>query len=192
MNSVILRIVWVPLWYPKNLCCKLWNESLKILYLTCNYEVFARFYYTLKSDAFAWFQSTDLLLFSLFFEIRQKHQTSKCSKILQTLYNYMWDIEFWGSDFKVCNTNFVGTTMVPILYLKSLNSFQFLNKNYIDEAYKCDFTVKRGTPNGTQNNFSQNIHSELFSNVSSMGIVILHQKLHTAQCLWFFDIPLNS
>ena len=53
------------MWYSKNLCCKLWNQSLKILYLTCIYKVFARFYYTLKSDAFPWFQSTDLLLFGL-------------------------------------------------------------------------------------------------------------------------------
>ena len=140
---------------------------------------------------FAWFQRIDWIKAGLCFEIRQKHQTSKCSKILQTLHNYMRDIEFWGFDFKVCNTNYLGTTMVPILYLKSLNSFQFFNKKYVDEAYKCDFTVKRGTPNGTQNNFSKNIHSGLFRNVSSMGIVILHQKLHTAQCLWFFDIPPN-
>ena len=146
----------------------------------------------MESDAFPWFQSTNLLLFGLFFEIREEHQTSKCSKILQTLYRYMWDIEFWGFDFKPCNTNFLGTTMVPILSLKSLNSFQFLNKRQINEAYKCDFTVKRGTPNGTQNNFTENMHSELFSNFSTMCIVILHQKLHTAQCLWFFDIPPNS
>ena len=90
---------------------------------------------------------------------------------------------FESFDFKFCNTNFLGTTMVPILSLNSSNSFQFLNKKYINKAYKCDFTAKRGTPNGTQNGFSKNIHSELFSNVSSMGIVILHQKLHTAQCL---------
>ena len=154
--------------------------------------MFARFYYTLKSDAFAWFQSTDLLLFSLFFEIRQKHQTSKCSKILQTLYRYMWDIEFWGFDFKPCNRNFFGYHNGTHTILKITEFISILNKKYIDEAYKCDFTVKRGTPNGTQNSFSKNIHSELFSNVSSMCIVILHQKLHTAQCLWFFDISPNS
>ena len=127
----------------------------------------------------------------LCFEIKQKHQTSKYCKILPRFYTYTWDMAFEGFDFKFCNTIFLGTIMVPILSLNSSNSFQFLNKKYINKAYKCDFTAKRGTPNGTQNNFSQNIHSELFSNVSSMGIVILHQKLHTFQYPWFFDIPLD-
>ena len=191
---MILRIVWVPSWYPKHLCCKVWNQSLKILYLKCIYwyKVFATFYYTLKSDAFPWFQSTNLLLFGLFFEIRKKHQTSKCHKILQTLYLYMWDIEFWGFDVKPCNKNFLDTTMVPILFLKSLNSYQCLNKRQINEVYKRDFTVNCGTPNGTQNSVSKNMHSELFNNVSTMCIVILHQKLHTAQCSWFFDIQPTS
>ena len=65
---------------PKKLCCKLWNQSFKILYLTCTYEVFERFYYALKSDTFAWFQRIDQIKAGLC--IRQKHQTSKFSKIL--------------------------------------------------------------------------------------------------------------
>ena len=97
---------------------------------------------------------------------------------------------FEGFDFKFCNTNFLGTTMVPILSLNSSNSFQFLNKKYINKAYKCDFTAKRGTPNGTQKKFySKNINSELSSAVPIVCIVILDQKLHPTQCSCFFDIP---
>ena len=92
----------------------------------------------------------------LCFEINQKHQTSKYCKILPRFYTYMWDMAFEGFDFKFCNTNFLGTTMVPILSLNSSNSFQFLNKKYINKAYKCDFTAKRGTPNGTQKKFFEN------------------------------------
>ena len=88
---------------------------------------------------------------------------------------------FEGFDFKCCNTNFLGTTMVPILSLDSSNSFQFLNKKYINKAYKCDFTAKRGTPNGTQKRFSKIMNSELSSDVSAMRIAILDQKLHTCQ-----------
>ena len=88
---------------------------------------------------------------------------------------------FEGFDFKFCNTNFLGTTLVPILSLNSSNSFQFLNKKYINKAYKCDFTAKRGTPNGTQKSSSKIVNSELSSDVSVMCIVILDQKLHTCQ-----------
>ena len=89
---------------------------------------------------------------------------------------------FEGFDFKFCNTNFLGTIMVPILSLNSSNSFQFLNKKYINKAYKCDFTAKRGTPNGTHTkSFSKIVNSELSSDVSAMCIVILDQKLHTCQ-----------
>ena len=63
---------------------------------------------------------------------------------------------FEGFDFKFYNTNFLGTIMVLILSLNSSNSFQFLNKKYINKAYKCDFTAKRGTPNGTQKKFFEN------------------------------------
>ena len=44
VNYVNSIIVWVPLWYPKNLCCQFWIQSLQILYLTCNNEMFARFH----------------------------------------------------------------------------------------------------------------------------------------------------
>jgi len=85
--------------------------------------------------------------------------------------------------FQSLQHNFFGYHNRTHTILKITEFTSILNEKYINGAYKCDFTVKRGTPNGTQNNFSKNIHSELFSNVSSMGIVILHQKLHTAQCL---------
>ena len=100
-------------------------------------------------------------------------------------------MEFEGFDFNFCNTNFLGTIMVLILSLNSSNSFQFLNKKYINKAYKCDFTAKRGTPNGTQKSFSKIVNSELSSDVSVMCIVILDQKLHTCQYSCFFYIPLN-
>ena len=87
---------------------------------------------------------------------------------------------FEAFDFNFCNTNFLGTIMVPILSLNSSNSFQFLNKKYINKAYKCDFTAKRGTPNGTKK-ISKIVNSELSSDVSAMCIVILDQKLHTCQ-----------
>ena len=88
-------------------------------------------------------------------------------------------MSFEGFDFKFCNTNFLGTIMVPILSLNSSNSFQFLNKKYINKAYKCDFTAKRGIPNGTQKKLFETVNSELSSDVSAMCIVILDQKLHS-------------
>ena len=55
-------------------------------------------------------------------------------------------MEFEGDDFNFCNTNFMGTIIVPILS----------NKKYINKAYNCDFTAKHGTPNGTQKKFFEN------------------------------------
>ena len=89
-------------------------------------------------------------------EIKQKHQTSKYCKILPRFYTNMWDMVFESFDFKFCSTNFFGYHNGTILSLNSSNSFQFLNKKYINKAYKCDFTAKRGTPNGTQKKFFEN------------------------------------
>ena len=125
-------------------------------------------------------------------EIKQKHQTSKYCKILV---KFIITCEIWRLKALISNFAtqiFLGTKMVPILSLNSSNSFQFLNKKYINKAYKCDFTAKRGTPNGTHTkSFSKIVNSELSSDVSAMRIVILDQKLHTCQYSWFFDISLN-
>ena len=59
---------------------------------------------------------------------KKSHQTSKFSQILQTFHYYIWDIEFGGFEFKIGFTNFLGTTIVPILLLNPHNSLQFLNK----------------------------------------------------------------
>ena len=40
----------------KNLCCKIWNQSLQTPYLTCKYKILTRSYNILKFDVFAWFQ----------------------------------------------------------------------------------------------------------------------------------------
>ena len=127
----------------------------------------------------------------LCFEIKQKHQTSKYCKILPRFYTNMWDMAFESFEFKFCSTNFCGYHNGTILSLNSSNAFQFLNKKSINKAYKCDFTAKRGTPNGTQKKFFETVNSELSSDVSVICIVILDQKLHTCQYSWFFDIPLN-
>ena len=63
--------------------------------------------------------------FLLCFETNPNLQTSEFSEILQIFHYYMWDIEFGGFASKICNTIFLGTTMVPILSLNSHNSFQF-------------------------------------------------------------------
>ena len=42
---------------PKTLCCKFSKQSLQILDLTCNNEMFARLHETLKFEDLAWFQS---------------------------------------------------------------------------------------------------------------------------------------
>mgnify|MGYP007048378428 FL=1 len=151
----------------------------------------AKSYYILKFNVFAWFQSVKKHSLFKFVKTQAKHQTLKYCKILPGFYTYMWDMAFEGFDFKFCNTSFLGTTLVPILSFNSSNSFQSLNKKYINKAYKCDFTAKRGTPNGTQKSSSKIVNSELSSDVSVMCIVILDQKLHTCQYSWFFDIPLN-
>ena len=88
---------------------------------------------------------------------------------------------FEGFDFKFCNTNFLGTIMVPILSLNSSNSFQFLNKKYINKAYKCDFTPNMVPQMVPKKHFSAILNSELSSDVSAMCIVILDQKLHTCE-----------
>ena len=129
-----LRTVWVPLWYPKNLCCKIWNQSLQTPYLTCKYKILAKSYYILKFDVFAWFQSIKKHSHFKFVKTQAKHQTSKYCKILPRFYTYMWDMAFEGFDFKFCNTNFLGTTMVPILSLNSSNSSQFFNKNIYQQS----------------------------------------------------------
>ena len=110
----------------------------------------------MKFNVFAWFQSVKKHSLFKFVKTQAKHQTWKYCKILPGFYTYMWDMAFEGFDFKFCNTNFLGTTLVTILSLNSSNSSEFLNKKYINKAYKCDFTAKRGTPNGTQKKFFEN------------------------------------
>ena len=108
MNEMNLRTVWVPFWYPKNLRCKIWNQSLQTPYLTCKYKILARSYNILKFDVFAWFQSIKKHSQFKFVKTHAKHQASKYCKILLRFYTYMWDMAFEGFDFKFCNTNFFG------------------------------------------------------------------------------------
>ena len=125
------------------------------------------------------------------FEIKQKLQISKYSKILPIFYTYMWDMAFEGFDFNFCNTNFLGTIMVPILSLNSSNSFQFLNKNISTKRTNVTLQPNVVPQMVPKKSFSKIVNSELSSDVSAMCIVILYQKLHTCQYSWFFDIPLN-
>ena len=100
---------------PKKICCNIWNQRFQTPYFTCKYKILARSYNILKFDVFAWFQGIKKHSQFKFVKTHAKHQASKYCKILLRFYTYMWDMAFEGFDFKFCNTNFLGTTMVPIL-----------------------------------------------------------------------------
>ena len=126
----------------------------------------------------------------MFFDALKSSKNIKLQNIVRFFQDFILTCEIWR--LKALISNFATQIFwVPILSLNSSNSSEFLNKKYINKAYKCDFTAKRGTPNGTQKSYSKIVNSELSSDVSVMCIGILDQKLHTCQYSWFFDIPLN-
>ena len=94
-------------------------------------------------------------------------------------------------DIRVWNQKYLVPKMVPILLWNSPYSPIFFNRQYINGAYKCYITAKRGTPVVPKKYFSKNIYSELSNAVSIICIVILDQKLRPIQCSWFFDILSN-
>ena len=93
------------------------------------------------------------------FHALKSSKNFKFQNIVRFCQYFILTCEIWRLKALISNFAtqiFLGTKMVPILSLNSSNSFQFLNKKYINKAYKCDFTAKRGTPNGTQKKFFEN------------------------------------
>ena len=177
---------WYPKWYPKKVFSVILNSELSSHVSAMCIVILDQKLHTCEH----WW-------FSLSYS-RSRSQGYPAREYFWRLKQNMWwqdsHVRYgvWRLWFQLLQHKFFGTTMVLILSLNSSNSFQFLNKKYINKAYKCEFTAKRGTPNGTQKKgFAKIVNSELSSGVSAMCIVILDQKLHTCQYSWFFDISLN-
>ena len=121
----------------------------------------------------------------------QKYQTPKECSILHRSHTRSVICKLEALTSKFVFQKYLGTTMVPILLWNSPYSPIFFKRQYINGAYKCYITAKRGTQVVPKKYFSKNIYSELSNAVSIICIVILDQKLRPIQCSWFFDISSN-
>ena len=74
--------------------------------------------------------------------IRLQKNTQSCTDLILEVWYASWKL--WHQS--LCSKKYLGNTMVPILLWNSPYSPIFFNGPYINGAYKCYITAKRGTP----------------------------------------------